>query len=363
MAQGAGGKSLLCTGCIWRSAVAGSSGRGMDTMAEMKMLAVCAREEGYGIRLAEYARNQNSCPFRVQAFSTVETLGNYLKLRNVDAILLDEGMYEEDMWQKYDGVLCLLGNGVGQEENPPQIFKYQPARDILNGVLAQYLRGAEQQENQLVNKKGMEIFGIYSPVGRCGKSLFSLALGLELARHQKTLYLNLESWSGLNQGPEEAPGGSLSDLLYFLRQRRGALPEFLSSIVRNADKLDMISPVRAPADLASVSVEDWQYLFEALRRQSSYEAVVLDIGDSPQPIERLLSICTKVYVPTLSDRDSRIKLGRFLEFIEAAICQELAPEIEHLSLPLVESIGMDRSWAEQVLWSDMGDFVRRILRK
>lgn len=332
-------------------------------MAEMKMLAVCVREEGYSIRLAEYARNQNSCLFRVQAFSAAATLMDYLKLRRVDAVLLDEGLYEEEMWQKYKGVLCLLGNGVGQEENPPRIFKYQPARDILNQVLAQYRLDAEQEENPVVSKKGMEVFGIYSPVGRCGKSLFSLALGLELARHRKTLYLNLESWPGLNPEPEELSGGSLSDLLYFLRQRRGALPEFLGSIVGNADRLDMIPPVRAPSDLVSVSVEDWQYLFEALRCQSSYEAVVLDIGDSPQPIEKLLSICTKVYVPTLPDKGSRKKLGYFLEFMEDTICQELAPEVETLSLPLVESIRMDRSWAEQILWGNMGDFVRRLLKK
>ena len=124
-------------------------------MAEMKMLAVCAREEGYGIRLAEYARSQNSCPFRVQAFSTVETLGNYLKLRNVDAILLDEGMYEEDMWQKYDGVLCLLGNGVGQEENPPQIFNTPRAREKLKGVRPRNRPGADTKEIQLGIKKGM----------------------------------------------------------------------------------------------------------------------------------------------------------------------------------------------------------------
>ena len=332
-------------------------------MAEMKMLAVCVGEEGYGVRLAEYVRNQNSCLFQAQVFSAAATLTDYLKLRSVDAVLLDEKFYDEVHWQRYDGVLCLLGNGIGEEEYPPRIFRYQPARDILNEVLAQYGRMTKEKGDFLVCKKNMEVFGVYSPVGRCGKSRFALAMGLELARHRETLYLNLESWSGLAHRLGESSGCNLSDLLYFLRQRRDSLPERLCGMVVTADRLDMIPPVRAPADLAAASLEDWQYLFETLRCQSGYEAVVMDIGDGPQPVEKLLGMCTRVYVPTISDRESRIKLACFLEFIRGSVCGELAPEIETVSMPPAASRETEGSWAEQLLWGDMGEYVRRILKK
>ncbi|HCT92014.1 MAG TPA: hypothetical protein DF613_11650 [Lachnospiraceae bacterium] len=332
-------------------------------MAEMKMLAVCAGEGGYGVKLAEYVRNQTGCPFLVQAFSTVETLKEYLKLRSVDAILLDEVLYEKEEWQEYSGILCLLGNGIGQEDYPPRVFKYQPARDIVHEILAQWGSVTETGGYPLASKKRMEIFGVYSPVGRCGKSLFTLALGLELARYRRTLYLNLESWPALEGRLKISSGESLSDLLYFLRQKREPLPERIYGMAVTVCRLDMIPPVRAPADLAAVSVEDWQYLFETLRCRSSYEAVVLDIGDSPQPTEKLLGICGRVYVPTLPDRESGIKLERFLTFMRENACRELAPEIETVSLPGTEPAETDGSWAEQILWGNMGDFVRRLLKR
>lgn len=332
-------------------------------MAEMKMLAVCAGEEGYSIKLAEYARGRNNCPFRVQAFSTAATLRDYLKLRGAKAVLLEETLYVREEWLNYNGVLCLLGNGIGQEEYPPRIFKYQPARDILNEMLAQCRRATEQEGLSPVSKKGMEVIGVYSPVGRCGKSAFALALGLELARHRKTLYLNLESWSGLASGLEGASGGGLSDLLYFLRQRREPLAERICGMVVAAGRLDVIPPVRAPADLAAAAAEDWRYLLETLRCQSSYEEVVLDIGDSAQPVEGLLGMCTRVYVPTLDDGEARIKLERFLAFIRENACPELAPCMESLSLPRTEPVGPDGSWAERLLWGSMGDYVRRILKE
>lgn len=330
-------------------------------MAEMKMLAVCDGEEGYSVKLAAYARNQNSCPFRVQAFSTRASLADYLKLRSAEVVLLDETLYEKEEWQKYDGVLCLLGNGIGQEEFPPRIFKYQPAREILKEALAQYGHAVKDAGHTLASKKGMEVLGVYSPVGRCGNSQFALALGLDMARHRRTLYLNLESWPMSGYGLDETSGGGLSDLLYLLRQRRETLQERICSMVVTAGKLDMIPPVRIPADLAAVSFEDWQYLFEILRCQSSYEAVVLDIGDTPQPIEKLLGICTRVYVPTISDEKAKIKLKRFLNFIKENTCPELTLEI--LSLPLEKYVGADGPWAERLLWGDMGDYVRRIIMK
>lgn len=331
-------------------------------MDGMKMLAVCAREERYSARLAEYARNKNNCPFQVQAFSAVTTLTEYLKLRGADAVLLDEAYYRQEEWREYDGALCLLGNGIGPGEYPPRIFRYQSARDILNDVLAQCKPAAGKGERPSVCKRKLEVFGVYSPVGRCGKSLFTLALALELARHRRTLYLNLESWPGLEAKLIEAPEGSLSDLLYFLRQRRGLLPERLCGMAVTVDKLDLIPPVRAPADLTAVSVEDWQYLFETLRCGSGYEAVALDIGDSPQPVEKLLGMCSRVYVPTLLGERSRIKLSRFLDFVKANGRPELTPELVLLDLPQVKPAGTEETWAEQLLWGEMGDYVRRVLK-
>ncbi|MDQ9824849.1 hypothetical protein RFZ44_16190, partial [Acinetobacter sp. 163] len=50
-----------------------------------------------------------------------------------------------------------------------------------------------------VLKKTTEILGVYSPVGRCLKTSFALALGQILARERAVLYLNLEEYSGFEE--------------------------------------------------------------------------------------------------------------------------------------------------------------------
>ena len=42
----------------------------------------------------------------------------------------------------------------------------------------------------------MKRIAVYSPVGRTGKTGFALALGKEIAKKRRTLYLNLEEYSG-----------------------------------------------------------------------------------------------------------------------------------------------------------------------
>ena len=63
------------------------------------------------------------------------------------------------------------------------------------------------------------ITGVYSPIGRCGKTSFALTLGQVLAREEKVLYITLEEFSGLSALTGTVYTGGLSDLLYYYTQR------------------------------------------------------------------------------------------------------------------------------------------------
>lgn len=62
------------------------------------------------------------------------------------------------------------------------------------------------------------MIGVYSPIGRCGKTGFAVTLGQVLAKDSKVLFLSLEEFSGFSQMMGTQYSGSFSDLVYYSRQ-------------------------------------------------------------------------------------------------------------------------------------------------
>ena len=45
----------------------------------------------------------------------------------------------------------------------------------------------------------VEVIGVYSPIGRSGKTTFAITLGQVLAKEKETLYINMEEFSALSK--------------------------------------------------------------------------------------------------------------------------------------------------------------------
>lgn len=97
-------------------------------------------------------------------------------------------------------------------------------------------------------KKTTEILGVFSPLGRCLKTSFTLTLGQILAKDKAILYLNMEEYSDIELlGKEFAH--NLSDLLYYVRQDNQNLLHKMNSMVQTIGNLDYTPPVQMPADI------------------------------------------------------------------------------------------------------------------
>ena len=103
-----------------------------------------------------------------------------------------------------------------------------------------------------VLKKTMEIIGVYSPLGRCLKTSFALALGQILAKDKAVLYLNLEEYSGFEELLGKKFPTNLSDLFYYVRQGNENLIHRMNGMIQTVNNLDFIPPVRMPSDIRTL---------------------------------------------------------------------------------------------------------------
>ena len=200
-------------------------------------------------------------------------------------------------------------------------------------------------------------------LGRCLKTSFALALGQILAKERAVLYLNLESYSGFEELLGKKFPANLSDLFYYVRQGNENLIHRMNGMIQTVNNLDFIPPVRTPSDIRTVDWEDWERLLQEIVLHSSYEVLILDMGENGDEDFRLLEMCRKIYMPVLNDTLSVCKVTQFENLLRIWNKEKILEKTEKVHLPFhMDRISSD-AYVEQLVWSELGDYIRELLRK
>lgn len=330
------------------------------------IFAVCDLEVDYACNFMDYLNQKKNVPFEIQAFTTVRNLIAYGKKTHIELLLISGKAMCREVRELDIGKIVILSEGVHSPEldEYPSVYKYQSSSDVIREVMACY--GEERAVAPAVFpilKKTTEILGIYSPLKRCLRTSFALAMGQILAKERAVLYLNLEEYSGFEELLGKSFDHNLSDLLYYVRQDNQNLIHKMNSMVQTVGNLDFIPPVRTPWDVHSTAWEDWEKLFEKIVKSSSYEVLVLDIGSEVDEIFQLLDKCKRIYMPILPDTISVCKISQFENLLRIWDFAQILPKITKVRPPFHMDNSSGEAYVESLMWSELGDYVREILRR
>lgn len=327
----------------------------------VKILAVYDADPAFGERLADYVNQKEKIPFTAMAFSSLDRLREYGKEHPIEILLVDECSRALVGDVKAEQVMVLCdGELVDGLDAFASIYKYQSGDCIMREVLASYCSRPVEPALALLGSRAL-VMGIYSPVNRCFKSSLALTLGQQLARDESVLYMNLEEYSGFSRLVSGDYEMGLSDVLYLYKQ--GAYNWMrLKSMVYNWGNMDYIPPVRYAEDLSQVSPDEMAMLIDRISRESGYDKVVVDVGQMGRGALPVLSVCDVVYMPIREDMVSAAKLEEFDEYLEEADDGSVRDRIQRLRLPSPARIGRREGYLEQLLYGEMGDYVRQLLK-
>ena len=277
----------------------------------MRIMTVFDSEAGYTESLARMLSQQKALPFEVRAFTDRKKMEAFLRARPVSLSLIAEKDFTQEMLSLPSERFVILSEDRGNPEcaGLEKIGKYQPFPAVFSQILAIAARYAYVLPSSGA-LRGTQIIGVGSPLGRCGKTLFSLTLARLLADSRRTAFISLDPLSILPEILRTEDSASLSDLLFDLKTGRHGPPEKIPEICREWGPLSVLPPVRLPQDVFEMSPDDLLGLLEALGT-ACFETVIVDAGPlifDPAP---LLGVCTRFYMPVLPDPLSGIILRRF----------------------------------------------------
>ncbi len=327
---------------------------------EKKIFAICDLEEAYVVHLADYLNQSADLPFQVLAFTSLESLIKYASGHEIEILLISvDAMTDEVRELDVHRTIILADKEVPElGENDIFIDKYQDSDSIARLVCSYAGEDAAQLKESMGDCR---LYGVYSPVARCGKTMFALTLAQEAAEEGKTLYLNLESCSGFEEIFRTNWREDLADLMYAAKTEAENLPDRMDNVMMNCGNLDICPPAFFPEDIRETTTGMWMEFFASVGRAGGYQTIVLDIGTQVKDIPELLKLCTRSFMPVLPDPVSRAKIIQFEKNMEALSMGEIQKEMVRLYLPQVSVRSLGISLLDDLLYGRMGQFVRRLL--
>lgn len=323
-------------------------------------MAVFDADGDFASRFADYVNQKRRTLFTAMAFSDEERLISYGKDHEIEILLVDEKAGDLAERVKAGQVIVLCeGEVVEMRENRPSIYKYQPGDCIMREVMACYCNRPVDSALALLGDRAT-VLGVFSPVNRCLKTSFSLVLGQLLSRGETVLYLNMETYSGFSRLMQTTHENDLSDVLYLYRQG-GYHWMKLKAMIYSWERLDYIPPVKYGEDLNQVQPQDMAMLIDRMARESGYDKMIVDVGQMGREVMPLLEVFDVIYTPVRGDCVSRAKIEEFEEYLEAAGEKEMKERIHRIKLPYNSAFGKQGNYLEQLLWGELGDYVRQML--
>ncbi len=358
-------------------------------------MVILDEDQRYVSLLTEYAAARQYLGFRAEPFTDKARAEEYLEAHEVKILLIAQKIYmaDEQAWRQRCArrdvyLICLADSQQQLWQGRASVRKYQAADSLMKAVMDLYAQQKEhilpsemEAAKEMTNAKadeqaagqrpvqweidedvGAKLIGVYSPIGRCGKTSFAVTLGEMLAFHEHVLYLNLEEYSGFADLLDMDGEGDLSDLLYFSRAAEGGLLYKLGSLIHTWEKLDYILPPFFSGDLREIGGEEWCTFLRKLAVEGEYTRIVLDMGTQLDNVFALLKLCTRVYVPVLTDPVSKAKLRQFADNIERVEGQKLAEKLRYLHLPEPGKLeeNTDIAFPERIVQGRMGMYVQKL---
>lgn len=326
-----------------------------------KIFAVCDTEAEYTKRFCEYIAKRKEYPFEAAAFTSTEKLRQFCMQEDVEVLLISESAYDVTLKELVKGEVIVLREEDRLSGQGDGIYKYQPCENVLREVMCYCAdRGLESDTFLKTGKKSqIQMIGLYTPVHRCMQTSFAITLGEILAKEHKVLYLNFESFSGLEKQLHREFMADMSDLIYYVTNAREALVYKLQGMTQKLQNLDYIPPIFSCMDLARITKEQWFMLFEELERLTEYEYLILDLSENIQGLFEILRRCSRVFTLFREDTAAQAKMYQYEKLLTRMDYEDILKKSKRCRLPFMKNVSFDPL---QLTYGELADYIRTLIK-
>ena len=326
-------------------------------------LLIYDKEINYACKLMEYLNQKQDFLLQAKVFTNFMDLKEHLEENKTDILLIGEEMDREQLDIKQIGHIVLLTEHsiVKEAGEYPFLYKFQSMEQIMKELIIYYGElGICIVKKVIPKEKDIKLIGVCSAFGGCGKTLFSLAMGQEFAKYKKVLYVGMEAISSFR---EEGIGkGNLSDLLYFIKEKKEGSLQGVERIVEKRGELDCIFSPDYYEDLNTIKEEDMIFFLREIEKTLLYDIVIFDIGFWNEVTFSWLEQMDFIYVPEFLNRTFLEKERCLLNSMKLLKKESLYEKAKFIKLPF-DTMIYDGSYSiEKLEETEMGQYICKVIK-
>jgi len=327
------------------------------------IIVICDQDAEYANCLADYFRIKGCIASDIVVFTKYDAFLTFSKTNGIDILVIHEEIFSlMDKDYPFDNTFILQEDKkTGLSTCPISLYKYTSADEILRQVMANYIPSTNSGCLSFRSQTECSVIGICSPLGRCGKSSFSLSLGLNLALKGSCLLISFDQFSPLNTFFEgmDTTGKTIFDLLYFYLQSKNIPENRLLSAVSSIQGLDYIAPSWQSNIYSEVSMDELIGFLSELSALKKYRYIVLDFGNIPN-ISPLYNLCRHIFLASISDDLYAEK--KISNFLNDNCNKHTSPENKHcIFVPSVTFTPTPSEYIVSLTSGELGFFTKSVI--
>ena len=251
---------------------------------------------------------------QMQAFlyTEPERIEEELTKRKVDYLFFDE---DQGIGRDFGIPYGYFSSKNGHSE---KIYRYQSTERIY-----EKMRQMVTQRESYGDREKNRVYGVYSTVGRSGKTSFACAYG----REYSFFYIGMEEY-----GIKGKNNKGMDEVLYHIRNRREDITKLMLSLAEDEDGLLFVGSPDFYQDIRLMEAEDFAWFIEELKKDETFPSVIMDIGTGCLPNLEILDYFDKVYIPVMADTFGEEKLSRFFALLKE-VNGEMEGKIKRIVVP------------------------------
>ena len=299
-------------------------------------------------KLYRYLSEDKNLKLSLSAFTSEEKLNEYLNKESIDYLLVSD-----DKAEMYKGVSRVIR--IYDDSQKDGIYRYSPADKVVKRLTELLDLDSVSDHNDM--NPGCKFIGVYSPVGRSMKTSFSVVLGQMLSKKNRVLYLNFESFSGMDFYDSMSRNSNLSDVLYYFNNIRNEFTAMFKNSLVSYNGLDMIRPAYYYLDLSYITAETWNKFLHELEEMGEYDYIILDLSDYLQGIfDVFLTRCSVVYTLSANDPRAQSKIFQYEQILNEYNHEDILQKTKKFVIPTIRNLPKD---LDRLLYTELADYVRK----
>lgn len=298
-----------------------------------KYLAVVSGQPEYAKRFCQAIQRKEKLHLTAVPFETAAALESFAREHAVRLVLADEELVK-------NGELSVLPGSPGivalSEKEEPQadencLYRYQSMEEMLR-----QLSGLCQDvllTDPVTNEGNMvRLTGVYSPANPMLRSAFAMTIAAAGKRDHRTLFMNMEEFSGIRQIMHYDGPCSVTDVFYALKkdQLDGRI---LRDNVVSTPNLDYLPPMQYADDVKEIGAEEWVKLIRKIAEVGGYEELVIDMPAALSVSADVMDQCAMVYLPCTSSGLEQARFQELEAYLKMPQHKKTAEKMKRIMLP------------------------------